>query len=123
VVHGILAAHHGIVVYSEPGTGSALQIYFPAVIYAAAPTIVDERDAPAGRGQHILFLDDEGVLVFVGTMMLEQSGYKVTGQSGPPQPWRNRSRWHAFTAREIKELLVVIPSEARDLFLFKGSDL
>jgi len=66
-------------VYSKPRTGSAFQIYLPAVIDAATPTIVDERDASAGRGQPILFLDDEGVLVFVGTMMLEQSGYKVTG--------------------------------------------
>jgi hypothetical protein len=77
VVHGILAAHHGIVkVYSEPGTGSAFQIYFPAVIDAATPTIVGERDAPAGRGQHILFLDDEGVLVFVGTMCWSRAATK-----------------------------------------------
>jgi CheY-like chemotaxis protein len=82
VVHGILAAHSAVVkVYSEPGKGSAFQIYFPAVLDAATPAPVDDRDAPGGHGQHILFLDDEGVLVFVGTMMLEQSGYKVTGQS------------------------------------------
>jgi PAS domain S-box-containing protein len=100
VVHGILAAHHAIVkVYSEPGKGSAFQIYFPAILDTVAPTIVDERDAPAGRGQHILFLDDEGVLVFVGTMMLEQGGYKVTGQSnGEAALIEFRQRPHAFDA-------------------------
>lgn len=100
MVHGILAAHHGIVkVYSEPGTGSAFQIYFPAVIDAATPTIVDQRDGSPGRGQHILFLDDEGVLVFVGTMMLEQSGYKVTGQSnGEAALIDFRQRPNAFDA-------------------------
>ncbi len=100
VVHGILAAHSAIVkVYSEPAKGSAFQIYFPAALDAASPVHVDDRDAPAGRGQHILFLDDEGVLVFVGTMMLEQSGYKVTGQSnGEAALIEFRQRPHAFDA-------------------------
>ena len=100
VVHGILAAHSAIVkVYSEPAKGSAFQIYFPAVLDAATPVHTDDRDAPAGRGQHILFLDDEGVLVFVGTMMLEQSGYKVTGQSnGEAALIEFRQRPHTFDA-------------------------
>src|SRR5208283_1799550 len=60
VVHGILAGHSAIVkVYSELGKGSAFQIYFPAVLDAATPVNVEDRDAPAGCGQHILFLDDE----------------------------------------------------------------
>ena len=100
VVHGILAAHSAIVkVYSEPAKGSAFQIYFPAALDPASPVHIDDRDAPAGRGQHILFLDDEGVLVFVGTMMLEQSGYKVTGQSnGEAALIEFRQRPHAFDA-------------------------
>ncbi len=100
VVHGILAAHSAIVkVYSEPAKGSAFQIYFPATLDAATPVHIDDRDAPAGRGQHILFLDDEGVLVFVGTMILEQSGYKVTGQSnGEAALIEFRQRPHAFDA-------------------------
>jgi PAS domain S-box-containing protein len=100
VVHGILAAHRAIVkVYSEPEKGSAFQIYFPAVVDATAPVNLEHRDAPTGRGQHILFLDDEGVLVFVGTMMLEQSGYKVTGQSnGEAALIEFRQRPNAFDA-------------------------
>ena len=69
------------------------------MIDAATPTIVDERDAPAGRRQHILFLDGEGVLVFVGTMLLEQSGCKVTGQSnGAATLIDFRQRPNAFDA-------------------------
>ena len=100
VVHGILAGHSAIVkVYSEPGKGSAFQIYFPAVLDAATPVKVEDRGAPAGRGQHILFLDDEEVLVFVGTMMLEQSGYKVTGQcNGEAALIEFRQRPDAFDA-------------------------
>jgi PAS domain S-box-containing protein len=80
VVHGIVTAHHGVLkVYSEPGKGTQFFVYFPAVKEAVAPGAVAERQAPAGRGERILFVDDEGVLLFVGTMTLEQNGYKVTG--------------------------------------------
>jgi PAS domain S-box-containing protein len=82
VVHGIVAAHRGVVkLYSEPGKGTAVQIYLPAVREVAAPAEVVESNAPVGRGEHVLFVDDEGVLVFVGSMILEQNGYKVAGFS------------------------------------------
>jgi len=80
VVHGIVTAHHGVLkVYSEPGRGTTFHIYFPAVKEAAAPVQPAEREVVPGRGERILFVDDEGVLLFVGTMTLEQNGYKVTG--------------------------------------------
>jgi PAS domain S-box-containing protein len=80
VVHGIVAAHHAVLkVYSEPGKGTTFRIYFPAVREATAAVRARERSAPSGFGERILFVDDEGVLVFVGTMSLEQNGYKVTG--------------------------------------------
>jgi CheY-like chemotaxis protein len=80
VVHGVVAAHHGVMkVYSEPGRGTTFRIYFPAVREAAAVEQAPEREAPAGNGERILFVDDEGVLLFVGTMTLEQNGYKVSG--------------------------------------------
>jgi len=82
VVHGIVAAHRGILkIYSEPGKGTAFQIYFPALATAVEQAQVAEFGAPAGRGEHILFVDDEAVLVFVGTTMLEQRDYMVTGLS------------------------------------------
>jgi len=82
VVHGIVAAHRGVLkVYSEAGKGTTFQIYFPALPGAVQLMQAAERDAPAGRGEHVLFVDNESVLVFVGTKMLEQSGYKVTGLS------------------------------------------
>ncbi len=80
VVHGIVTAHQGVIrVYSEPAKGSTFFVYFPAVTSVAAPVRVADREAPSGQGQRILFVDDEGVLLFVGTMSLEQNGYKVTG--------------------------------------------
>jgi PAS domain S-box-containing protein len=80
VVHGIIAGHRSVMkVYSEPGKGTTFFIYLPAVSEAVAPRSAPDRVAPAGRGEHILFVDDEGVLLFVGTMTLEQNGYIVTG--------------------------------------------
>ncbi len=80
VVHGIVTAHHGILkVYSEPEKGTTFHIYFPAVNNASAPARPPDRQIPLGRGERILFVDDEGVLLFIGTMTLEQNGYKVTG--------------------------------------------
>jgi PAS domain S-box-containing protein len=80
VVHGIVTAHHGLMkVYSEPGKGTTFHIYFPAVQEVVSVELATEREAPMGNGERILFVDDEGVLLFVGTMTLEQNGYKVTG--------------------------------------------
>ena len=48
-VHGILAAHSGIVkVYSEPGKGSAFQIYFP--VSKTPPLPWPSRNATHPRG-------------------------------------------------------------------------
>ena len=80
VVHGIVTAHQGVLkVYSEPGKGTTFIIYFPVVKEAATHVRAAEPEAPRGRGERILFVDDEGVLLFVGTMNLEQNGYRVTG--------------------------------------------
>jgi CheY-like chemotaxis protein len=80
VVHGIVTAHHGVLkVYSEPGKGTTFHIYFPAIQEVPAAPRAPEQQAAQGRGERILFVDDEGVLLFVGTMTLEQNGYKVTG--------------------------------------------
>jgi CheY-like chemotaxis protein len=80
VVHGIITAHRAVMkVYSEVGRGTTFYIYFPAASDAAAPSPAPEQLATAGRGERVLFVDDEGVLLFVGTMALEQNGYIVTG--------------------------------------------
>jgi PAS domain S-box-containing protein len=81
VVHGIIGGHRGIMkVYSEPGKGTTFLLYFPAVAEEVAVQAPEPAArAASGRGERILFVDDEGVLLFVGTMSLEQKGYAVTG--------------------------------------------
>jgi len=82
VVHGIMRGYQGaITVNSQLGGGTTFHLYFPAAESAAGTTAVETAPAvpPRGRGQHVLYLDDEESLVLLVTRMLERSGYRVAG--------------------------------------------
>jgi PAS domain S-box-containing protein len=80
VVHGIINSHRAAIkVYSEPGKGTTFFLYFPSASDAPIVEQAPKRKVVEGRGERVLFVDDEGVLLFVGTMTLEQHGYIVTG--------------------------------------------
>jgi len=79
VVHGIMQSHDGaITVYSQPGEGTTFHLYFPAHGADRSDTGDVHTEIPRGRGQQVLFLDDETVLAQMGTKMLERLGYEVT---------------------------------------------
>lgn len=85
VVHGIVKAHQGAVqVYSRVGEGSSFNIYLPAS--NAAPDLVAEHvhsAPPRGRGQHILFVDDETPICLTAQRILNRLGYHATVFSEP----------------------------------------
>jgi len=80
VVHGIVKSHEGVITAaSQVGQGTTFRLYFPAqpqaeTVTADAGTV---RHAH-GRGQSILFLDDEVALTSVVQMMLRRLDYQVT---------------------------------------------
>ncbi|MDY0068225.1 MAG: PAS domain-containing protein [Steroidobacteraceae bacterium] len=84
VVHGIVRGHQGaIVVSSEPNRGSVFRLHFPA---AAQPAEAAARVQPApaqGRGQRVMYIDDEESLVFLVSRLLERLGYRVDGYTNP----------------------------------------
>ncbi|MBK8738890.1 MAG: response regulator [Betaproteobacteria bacterium] len=81
VAHGIMRTHDGAIdVHSEPGKGSRFELYFPHVQDGAADSGMPGTVglASAGRGQHILYLDDDEAQVFLIKRMLERWGYRVS---------------------------------------------
>lgn len=82
VVHGIVQGHDGgIVVDSDLGLGTTFHLYFPAIDAAPVhtPHDADEAASVQRTGCHLLYLDDEEMLVDLVAHLLEPQGYRVTG--------------------------------------------
>ena len=81
VVHGIVKRHEGLInVESVPGKGSAFHLYFPKLPMEEMPADLQRGELPRGKG-HILFVDDEELLVEMNRGRLEGLGYEVTTET------------------------------------------
>jgi PAS domain S-box-containing protein len=83
VVQAMVLAHQGaITVHSEPGRGSRFDLYLPIADEAGIPAApVHERPASsgtAGRGEHVLYIDDDEVILAMAEALLRRAGYRVT---------------------------------------------
>jgi signal transduction histidine kinase/CheY-like chemotaxis protein len=93
VVHGIVAEHHGAInVDSALGRGSTVHMYFPVVdSHSSAPASEWGTLQPLqyqqheGRGQHVLYVDDDEVMVLLVERMIRRLGYRVTCFQDPQQ--------------------------------------
>jgi PAS domain S-box-containing protein len=84
VVHGIMKSHDGgILLDSQLGRGTTFHLYFPVFGAEAMPPAAGMSDLLRGRGEHILIVDDEEILVKLGQRILERLGYRVTIQTSP----------------------------------------
>lgn len=81
VVHGIINNYGGAIeVESALGKGTTFKIYLPK--YGSDPMGLDKSDRKPLKGdEHILFVDDEPEITFLGKKMLENLGYKVSIKS------------------------------------------
>ena len=86
VVHGIVASHHGhIAVSSRMGVGTTFDLHFPVTEADQADLTVRAALNPAahGQGQRVMYIDDDEVMLFMVSQLLERLGYRGTCLSDP----------------------------------------
>jgi PAS domain S-box-containing protein len=102
MVQGIMKSHDGIeTVHSEPGKGTTFRLYFPACedcIPEVAPTPPEKA---IGRGERVLYIDDDEAVVFLTTRLLGRLGYMTRGFS-------SASRAVQFFTDHAREFDVVV---------------
>ena len=77
-VYGIVTNHNGCVaVSSQPGQGTSVRVYLPALTKIVNATIHHSKDEELGGKQSILLVDDEELLLTMGQMVLSSFGYQV----------------------------------------------
>lgn len=106
-VFGIVRQSSGeIDVYSEPGLGTTLKIYFPRC--REATTIVQSMKTTTRRGgtETILLVDDSAPLRGLTRRLLEDSGYTVLDAGNATQAIRLAADYHAHLPLMITDVVM-----------------
>jgi CheY-like chemotaxis protein len=84
-VYGIVKQNNGFInVYSEPGQGTIFRIYLPLHEKGIGRMdAVSTGEVPLGKGQTILVVEDEKVVLRLSKIMLEKLGYIVLAANTP----------------------------------------
>ena len=78
IVYGIVKQNGGeVLVYSEPGKGTAFKIYLPALTEAAEAQVAEPAVSDAPAVETILLVEDEEQVRNLTRTMLQRMGYQV----------------------------------------------
>ena len=86
IVHGIVHAHGGAIdVQSAPGRGTQFCVYLPVVGDEAAPldTAALSRVADPGEGEHVVYVDDDPIVLLMVEALLKKAGYDIRTYASP----------------------------------------
>lgn len=89
-VYGIVKQNEGFVsIDSEPGHGARLKVYLPRFLGNIGEALTGNTVAmPEARGETVLLVEDEQMILNVGKVMLEKLGYAVLTAGTPAQALR-----------------------------------
>jgi len=87
LVYRIIRAHHGFIdVQSKPGEGTTFTIYLTASSQPASQAAaVENAVSSAGRGQRIMLVDDDDMVLDATERILERKGFRVDSYRSPLQ--------------------------------------
>ncbi len=81
-----MRTHEGAIdLDSEPGRGTTVSCFFPALVAPAAAERPDEEEAPPGHGERILLVEDEPTLAKMSERRLAAMNYRVTIDTDAPR--------------------------------------
>jgi CheY-like chemotaxis protein len=84
VVHGVVAEFGGAIdVQSTPGHGARFTLYLPESHGEPTASPAAIAEAPAGRGQTLMVVDDDPALVELAEELLAELGYEPIGYTDP----------------------------------------
>jgi PAS domain S-box-containing protein len=131
-VYGIVKQNDGFInVYSEPGGGATFRIYLPR--HAGHLTEIrgeSTEELPMSRGETVLLVEDEILILKMSKVILETLGYKVLAANGPDEALRLASEYEGeidllitdvvmpgMNGRELAERINAIRPKVKRLFM------
>jgi signal transduction histidine kinase len=127
VVHAIIRDHGGaIFLNSELGLGTTVECFFPAIDVPETAADVTPSSTASGRGERVLFVDDEPSIARFAARHMTANGYEVTAETDPQRALallrEDPARFHLVItdqqmphmsgldlAREIRSLAPMMP--------------